>query len=401
MRLATQAMTSISILGSTGSIGQSTLSVVESLSGRFTVSALAAGRDLEGLTRQISRFRPRLVSVANERDVSELSEKLRAASVAPLPEIAFGEEGLVAVASLEGVDTVVSATVGAVGFLPTYKALSLGRRVCLANKETLVMAGELMTQAARDSGAELLPVDSEHNALHQCMRGEHLSEVKRLILTASGGPFRQTPLDLMREASVEEALAHPTWQMGSKITIDSATLMNKGLEVIEAGWLFGFAADRISVAVHPQSIVHSMIEMVDGSIIAQLGVTDMRLMIQYALTYPERLPTDLPALSLDKLSKLEFFEPDLERFPCLGLAYEAMREGGTMPAAMSAANEVAVASFLDRRIKFMEIPRVISETMNGHATKPCSSIEAVLEADRWARARAETVIAGQASMVGS
>ncbi|MEK6304616.1 MAG: 1-deoxy-D-xylulose-5-phosphate reductoisomerase [Acidobacteriota bacterium] len=394
-------MTSISILGSTGSIGQSTLSVVESLSGRFTVSALAAGRDLEGLTRQISRFRPRLVSVANERDVSELSEKLRAASVAPLPEIAFGEEGLVAVASLEGVDTVVSATVGAVGFLPTYKALSLGRRVCLANKETLVMAGELMTQAARDSGAELLPVDSEHNALHQCMRGEHLSEVKRLILTASGGPFRQTPLDLMREASVEEALAHPTWQMGSKITIDSATLMNKGLEVIEAGWLFGFAADRISVAVHPQSIVHSMIEMVDGSIIAQLGVTDMRLMIQYALTYPERLPTDLPALSLDKLSKLEFFEPDLERFPCLGLAYEAMREGGTMPAAMSAANEVAVASFLDRRIKFMEIPRVISETMNGHATKPCSSIEAVLEADRWARARAETVIAGQASMVGS
>lgn len=394
-------MTSISILGSTGSIGQSTLSVVESLSDKFTISALAAGRDLEGLTRQVSRFRPRLVSVANELDVSELKARLQSAGVAPLPEIVFGEEGLVAVASLEGVDTVVSATVGAVGFLPTYKALSLGRRVCLANKETLVMAGELMTRAARDSGAELLPVDSEHNALHQCMRGEKLSEVKRLILTASGGPFRQTALDAMREASVEQALAHPTWQMGSKITIDSATLMNKGLEVIEAGWLFDFGPDRISVAVHPQSIVHSMIEMVDGSIIAQLGVTDMRLMIQYALTYPERLPTDLPALSLDKLSKLEFFEPDLERFPCLRLAYEAMREGGTMPAAMSAANEVAVASFLDRRIKFMEIPRVISETMNGHASQPCSSIEAVLEADRWARERAESVIAGQASMVGS
>ncbi|MFY9610824.1 MAG: 1-deoxy-D-xylulose-5-phosphate reductoisomerase [Blastocatellia bacterium] len=391
-------MTSISILGSTGSIGQSTLSVVEALSDKFLVSGLAAGRDLEGLTRQVARFQPRLVSVGDEQDVSFLKTKLRAAGVDPLPEIAFGEEGLVAVASLEGVETVVSATVGAVGFLPTYKALSLGRRVCLANKETLVMAGELMTRAARESGAELLPIDSEHNALHQCMRGEHLSEVKRLILTASGGPFRQTPLELMRQATVEEALAHPTWQMGSKITIDSATLMNKGLEVIEAGWLFGFAADRVSVAVHPQSIVHSMIEMIDGSIIAQLGVTDMRLMIQYALTYPDRLPTDLPPLSLDKLSKLEFFEPDLERFPCLRLAYEAMREGGTMPAAMSAANEVAVAAFLDRRITFMEIPRVISETMNQHATQPCSSIEAVLEGDRWARSRAATVIAGQPSV---
>ena len=390
-------MTNVSILGSTGSIGQSTLSVVESLCDKFVVSALAAGRDLEGLARQVSRFHPDLVSVADEGDIGELKDRLRAAGVDPLPEIVFGEAGLVEVAAFDGVDIVVSATVGAVGFLPTYKALSLGRRVCLANKETLVMAGELMTRAAEDSGAELLPVDSEHNALHQCMRGEHLSEVKRLILTASGGPFRQTPLDLMCGASIEEALAHPTWQMGSKITIDSATLMNKGLEVIEAGWLFGFGADQISVAVHPQSIVHSMIEMIDGSIIAQLGVTDMRLMIQYALTYPERLPTDLPALSLEKLSRLEFFEPDLERFPCLGLAYDAMREGGTMPAAMSAANEVAVAAFLDGRIKFMDIPRVISQTMSGHVTEPCSSIEAVLEADRWARAMAESTISIQPS----
>src|SRR5262249_32868005 len=223
-------------------------------------------------------------------------------------------------------------------------------------------------------GAELLPVDSEHNALHQCMRGEQVREVKRLILTASGGPFRQTALEKMREATVEQALAHPTWQMGSKITIDSATLMNKGLEVIEAGWLFGFAADRISVAVHPQSIVHSMIEMVDGSIIAQLGVTDMRRMIQYAWTYPERLPSEVPALGFEKLSKLEFFEPDFERFPCLRLAYEAMREGGTMPAAMSAANEVAVASFLQRRISFMDIPAVIEATMFSHDKHPCSSI---------------------------
>jgi 1-deoxy-D-xylulose-5-phosphate reductoisomerase len=284
---------------------------------------------------------------------------------------------------------VVSATVGAVGFLPTYKALCQGRRVCLANKETLVMAGELMTRAARESRAELLPVDSEHNALHQCMRGEAVREVKRLILTASGGPFRDTSIDNMRQATVAEALAHPTWQMGSKITIDSATLMNKGLEVIEAGWLFDFTADRISVAVHPQSIIHSMIEMVDGSIIAQLGVTDMRLMIQYALTFPERLPTELPALGIDKLARLEFFEPDFERFPCLRLAYAAMKEGGTMPATLSAANEIAVASFLKKQIGFMDIPRVIESTMAAHNTEPCSSIEVVLEADRWARSHAE------------
>jgi len=387
-------MKSVSILGSTGSIGLSTLSVVDSLPDRFVVAGLAAGRDLEGLARQVARYRPRLVSIADERDIPALKENLRALGVDKLPEIAFGGEGLIAVACMDGVDTVVSATVGAVGFLPTYKALAMGRRVCLANKETLVMAGELMTRAAIESGAELLPVDSEHNALHQCMRGEHMREVKRLILTASGGPFRQTPVERMREATVEEALAHPTWQMGSKITIDSATLMNKGLEVIEAGWLFGFGADRISVAVHPQSIVHSMIEMVDGSIIAQLGVTDMRLMIQYALTYPDRLPTELPALGFDKLARLEFFEPDLERFPCLRLAYEAMREGGTMPAALSAANEIAVASFLNRRTKFMDIPRVIEATMEAHQTVPCSSIEAVLEADRWARSHAENLTEG-------
>lgn len=382
-------MKSLTILGSTGSIGLSTLSVVDSLSDKFLVAGLAAGRDLEGLAKQVARYSPRLVSVADERGIPILKEKLRALGVDKLPEISFGEEGLVAVACLDGVDTVVSATVGAVGFLPTYKALTLGRRVCLANKETLVMAGELMTRAAVEAGAELLPVDSEHNALHQCLRGEQLREVKRLILTASGGPFRQTPIDRMREATVEEALAHPTWQMGSKITIDSATLMNKGLEVIEAGWLFGFSADRISVAVHPQSIVHSMIELVDGSIIAQLGVTDMRLMIQYALTFPDRLPTELPALGFDKLARLEFSEPDLEKFPCLRLAYDAMREGGTMPAALSAANEIAVASFLNRRTKFMDIPRVIEETMHAHKTQPCSSIEAVLEADRSAREHAE------------
>ncbi|HEV8485685.1 MAG TPA: 1-deoxy-D-xylulose-5-phosphate reductoisomerase [Blastocatellia bacterium] len=391
-------MKKVSILGSTGSIGQSTLSVIQSLSDRFAVSALAAGRDLDKLVTQILRFRPKLVSVSSEGDVPVLRARLRAAAVS-IPEIAWGDEGLIEVACGEGTDIVVSATVGAVGFLPTYKALSLGRRVCLANKETLVMAGELMTGAARISGAELLPVDSEHNALHQCLRGERLDEVKRLILTASGGPFREISIEKMREATVKEALNHPTWQMGSKITIDSATLMNKGLEVIEAGWLFGFEPDRISAVVHPQSIVHSMVEMVDGSIIAQLGVTDMRLMIQYALTYPERLPTDLPALRLDQLSRLEFLEPDLERFPCLGLAYDAMRAGGTMPAAMSAANEVAVAAFLDQRIRFMDIPRIIASTMEAHNTEPCSSIESVLEADRWARSHAGSLVGAQKAEV--
>ena len=280
-------MKSLSILGSTGSIGQSTLSVVSSLPDRFVVGALAAGRDIDTLARQVAKYKPRLVSIANESDLPAFRAKLQELGVTRTPEIVHGERGLVDVATLDGIDVVVSATVGAIGFIPTYKALELGRRVCLANKETLVMAGELMTRAAKTSGAELLPIDSEHNALHQCLRGEQIREVKRLILTASGGPFRLASLEKMRGATVDEALAHPTWQMGSKITIDSATLMNKGLEVIEAGWLFGFGSDQISVAVHPQSIVHSMIEMIDGSILAQLGITDMRLMIQYALTYPE------------------------------------------------------------------------------------------------------------------
>jgi 1-deoxy-D-xylulose-5-phosphate reductoisomerase len=385
-------MKKLSILGSTGSIGQSTLSVVDFLKDDFQVVAMAAGKGIDEFARQVARYKPQLVSVADEQDLSVLQEKLREQGINKMPELASGEAGLVAVACHQEADTVVSATVGAVGFLPTYKALQLGRRVCLANKETLVMAGELMTRAARESGAELLPVDSEHNALHQCMRGEKMDEVKRLILTASGGPFREKSIEEIRQATVEKALAHPTWQMGAKITIDSATLMNKGLEVIEAGWLFNFKADKISVVVHPQSIIHSMIEMIDGSIIAQMGVTDMRLMIQYALTYPDRLAAQLPALNFEKMSKLEFFEPDFERFPCLRLAYEAMREGGTMPAAMSAANEIAVAAFLSRCIKFMDIPRIIEETMLAYEKQSCSNIEAVLEADRWARAHADTLV---------
>ena len=282
-------------------------------------------------------------------------------------------------------DCVVSATVGAIGFVPTLRALEAGKRVALANKETLVMAGELMTRAARSSGAELLPVDSEHNALHQCLRGEKSAEVRRIVLTASGGPFRTKDRADMDRATVTDALRHPTWNMGAKVTIDSATLMNKGLEVIEAHWLFGFEAHQIGILVHPESIVHSMIELVDGSVIAQLGITDMRHAIQYALTYPERHSSDLEPLDLTALSALHFEAPDHERFPCIALAYRALRAGGTLPAAMNAANEEAVRAFIDERISLTDIPRVIEAVMDGHSLQTLADLETVLNTDRAAR----------------
>jgi len=270
--------------------------------------------------------------------------------------------------------------------------LEAGKRVALANKETLVMAGELMTRAAKKCGAELLPVDSEHNALHQCLRGEQRGEVRRIVLTASGGPFRTKNKAEMKEATVAEAMRHPTWSMGAKITIDSATLMNKGLEVIEAYWLFGFGPDEIGILVHPESVIHSMIEMVDGSIIAQMGVTDMRHAIQYALTYPERHSCELPPLDLAAMSTLHFEAPDLERFPCVGLAYRALREGGTLPAAMNAANEEAVRAFIEERICLTEIPQVIEAVMNCHSNQPALDIDTILEADRSSRLAASSEI---------
>jgi 1-deoxy-D-xylulose-5-phosphate reductoisomerase len=279
-----------------------------------------------------------------------------------------------------------------VGFVPTLRALEAGKRVALANKETLVMAGELMTGAARASGAELLPVDSEHNALHQCLRGENASEVRRIILTASGGPFRTKSVTEMQESTVSEALRHPTWNMGAKITIDSATLMNKGLEVIEAHWLFGFPPDQIGIVVHPESVVHSMIELVDGSVIAQMGVTDMRHAIQYALTYPERHACELPALDLTSLSALHFEPPDIERFLCIGLAYRALRTGGTLPAAMNAANEEAVQAFINERICLTDIPKIIENVMNNHQTQPATNLDSVLAADKEGRELAANTI---------
>jgi 1-deoxy-D-xylulose-5-phosphate reductoisomerase len=385
-------MKQIAILGSTGSIGCNTLRVVDALKGGFSVAALGAGSNVGLLAEQVEQYRPRVVSASDEEGAEKLRYELRRRGVKP-PRVGVGVEGLCEVATCDGVEIVIGAVVGARGLLPVYRALELGRRVALANKETLVVAGELMTRAAEKSGAELLPVDSEHNALHQCLRGELRAEVRRLILTASGGPFRNSSKEDIENATPAQALRHPTWRMGAKITVDSATMMNKGLEVIEAHWLFNASADEIDILVHPQSVAHSMVELVDGSIIAQLGVTDMRHAIQYALTYPERLPAELPQLDLPLLGKLEFFAPDTEKFPCLALAYDALRRGGTQPAVLNAANEVAVAAFLDEKIKFGDIPRLIRAACEAHTPQPASSLDTALAADQWARDWVERKIA--------
>jgi 1-deoxy-D-xylulose-5-phosphate reductoisomerase len=382
----------ISVLGSTGSIGRNTLRVVESLGAEFRVVAMAAGRNVALLAEQCARHRPELVSVEDE-ECAELFRLELKKSDAPAPRVSVGEAGLVEVATHGAARCVVSAAVGAVGLVPTLRACEAGKRVALANKEALVIAGELMTGAAEKSGAEILPVDSEHNALHQCLRGEKRAEVRRLVLTASGGPFRTKSREEMERASVEEAMRHPTWRMGAKITIDSATLMNKGLEVIEARWLFGFGPDEISIVVHPESVVHSMIELIDGSVIAQLGATDMRHAIQYALTYPERRATPLAPLDLTRLGALHFEPPDAARFPCVSLAYRALRTGGTAPAALNAANETAVAAFLGGSIRLTDIPRVIERVLDAHDSQPVNDLSALISADTEARRAAASVVA--------
>lgn len=383
----------ISILGSTGSIGCNTLKVCEHLNGEFRVIALGAGKNIEVLADQIKRFQPELVSVDSEISAEKLQKILTTKDKGQrTPRIVIGEQGLIEAATHEQVETVVSATVGAIGFVPTLRAIEAGKRIALANKETLVIAGELMTKAARENKVEILPVDSEHNAIHQCLRGEKRSEVKRLILTASGGPFRTKSKSEIENATVAEALNHPNWKMGDKITIDSATLMNKGLEVIEARWLFDFSADEINVIVHPQSVVHSLVEFVDGSVIAQLGVTDMKHAIQYALTFPHRKPSCLPSLDFTKNSNLTFEEPDLEKFPCLALAYRALRTGGTLPAVLNAANEISVQAFLDGKIKLSEIAKINQAVMDSHNLQQVTTLETVLDADIQARKEAENLI---------
>ncbi len=389
----TDSLKTISILGSTGSIGRQCLNVVESLPGRFTIAAIAAGSNIALAAEQATRHHPKVVSVANEQDIQELRERLRAAGVDPLPELLFGREGMDRVATDPAAEIVVSAAVGVVGLPATYAAVKLGKTIALANKEVLVAAGELVTQAARQKNVALLPVDSEHNAIHQCLRAGQRAEVKRLVLTASGGPFRKTPANKMSGVTPEQALAHPNWKMGKRITIDSATLMNKGFEVIEARWLFGMELDQIDVVIHPQSTVHSMVEFVDGSVLAQLGPTDMRMPIQYALTYPERVSSNDCALDWTRLRKLDFAKVPGRKFPCLRLAREASRQGGALPCALNAADEEAIAAFLDGRLPFPGIAAVIESVLERMPKIAFADMDDVLAADAEARRLAQEEIA--------
>ena len=382
-------MRSLSILGSTGSIGRQTLAVVASLPDQFRILALAAGSNLDELLPQIERHHPEVVSVATPRLADEVSRRLREKGISPLPAIHHGRQGMLAVGTHPGADIVVSAAVGVVGLEATYEAVKLGRTVALSNKEVLVAAGELVMAAASKSSRELLPVDSEHNAVHQCLRAGTHPEVRRIVLTASGGPFRKTPLKALESVTPAQALAHPNWRMGNRITIDSATMMNKGFEIIEARWLFGVRPDQIDVVIHPQSTVHSMVEYVDGSVLAQLGPTDMRMPIQYALTYPQRVASKQIALDWAKLRRLDFERASTRRFPCLRLAREAMNKGGAWPCALNAADEIAVAAFLEQRLPFLGIPEVIERVLSRTPRVRFENMDDVLAADAEARRQAQ------------
>src|SRR5215469_1889135 len=375
----------IAILGSTGSIGRQTLDVLESHPGRFEVVAMAAGSNIALAAEQVAKHHPKLVSVGTEAGARELCHALQGLRDSKPLEVLYGPEGMMRVATHPDASIVVSAAVGVVGLPGTYEAIEAGKDIALANKEVLVAAGEVVMAAVHRRKVTLLPVDSEHNAIHQCLRAGESREVKRLVLTASGGPFRKTPLARIAKATPKEALAHPNWKMGRRITIDSATLMNKGFEVIEAKWLFRMDLDKIHVVIHPQSTIHSMVEFVDGSILAQLGPTDMRMPIQYALTYPERMSSNECALDWASLRKLEFEEVPAAKFPCLALARHAIREGGPMPCALNAADEVAVAAFLDHRLPFLAIAAVIERVLEKMPRTSMHSIADVLAADVEAR----------------
>lgn len=383
-------MKTISILGSTGSIGTQVLDIVSRLPERLKVVGLAAHRNVELLAEQVLQYHPSVVSIGTEEDARRLRTELehRTSNVQQRTsnvEIVWGHEGLTRVATVAEAQTVVVSVAGAIGLAPTIEAIKAGKEIALASKEVLVAAGSLVTRLADEHGVRLLPIDSEHSALLQCLNGEDPKTIRRLILTASGGAFRDCPVESLRTATIEQALAHPNWTMGRKITIDSATLMNKCLEIIEAHWLFGVEPQEIEVVIHPQSIVHSMVEFDDGSTIAQLGVPDMRLPIQYALLYPERPETGLPRLDITQCGRLDFREPDLERYPALSLAYEALGRGGTMPAVMNAANEVAVGLFLDGRIDFLDICGITKKVMENHSPVTDPNLDQILEADAWAR----------------
>jgi len=376
-------MKRIAILGSTGSIGCSTLKVIESYPDRFAVVSLAAGKNFEAALEQAIRWQPKMISIADERDAEKLQHGLKDKGFSDI-QVLQGPAGTVQVATHPEADFVVSAIVGVAGLEATYEAVKVGKPIGLANKECMVAAGEIITAEARKQRVPILPIDSEHNAVHQCLRGGRMEEVQRIWLTASGGPFRNTPKSQFSSITVEQALNHPTWRMGKRITIDSATLMNKGFEVIEACRLFNLPPSRVEVIVHPQSTIHSMVEFVDGSILAQFSVTDMRLPILYALTYPERIESDMRFPVMD-LRHLDFQPPDMEKFPCLRLAYEAVKAGGVQPVALNAADEIAVAAFLDGQIGFDDIPRVIEQVLSATKTRDLTSISQVLEVDSQAR----------------
>jgi 1-deoxy-D-xylulose-5-phosphate reductoisomerase len=382
-------MKAISILGCTGSIGTNTVAVVRAFPERFRVVGLSAGNDAKGLAAQIADFKPKVISVATREALEVLGKLVDLSGM----EVGCGESAMVRVACEPSAELVVSAAVGAAGLVPTLAAIQAGKDVALANKETLVMAGEIMTREQVARGTKLIPIDSEHCALHQCLAGRNLSSVRKLWLTASGGPFRQRAADSFANITVEEALNHPTWRMGRKISIDSATLMNKALEIVEARWLFGVDGDRIDVTVHPESAVHSLVEFNDGTWLAQLGRTDMRIPIQYALSYPEVWATPLEPMDLGRVLQLNFEPPDHERFKSLGLAHHALKKGGTAPAAMNAANEVAVQAFLDGAIAFPAITEIVADVLSKHPSRGATDLNDVLAADRESRIEARNACA--------
>jgi 1-deoxy-D-xylulose-5-phosphate reductoisomerase len=376
----THTIKKISILGSTGSIGISTLDICRQHPDRFEVVGLAAGRNIDLLKQQISEFKPQIVSVHSEEDYKKITSE-----ISPTTEVVFGSEGTCAVATVTDCDLVISAIVGAAGLAPTLAAIEKGKSIGLANKESMVIAGEIMSERAAKNNVKILPVDSEHSAIFQCLNGENADDINKIVLTASGGPFLHTPKSDFEQITKEQALKHPNWDMGAKITIDSASMMNKGLEVMEAHWLFHMPIDKIDVVVHPQSIIHSMVEFVDASVVAQLGEPDMRVPIAYALSYPRRITTKVKPLNLIKHRELTFYEPDFEKFKCLKLAFEVASKGKTYAPVLNAANEVAVAAFLQDKIRFIQIPELIDMCLQNHEPVSIDSIDTILSADRWAR----------------
>ena len=387
-------MRHLAILGSTGSIGQNALSVVESHSDEFVVAGLAANTSVDRIEQQVRQFRPRLVALSSEEDASRLRKRLKDVKAV---EVLSGTEGISAVATIAEVDLVLDAIGGAAGLLPTLEAIQSGKDLAFVNKEVLVMCGSLIMEAAKENNVRLLPVDSEISAIFQCLSNVNgddckRAEIHRLILTGSGGPFRETPLERLDSVTPQQALQHPNWKMGAKVTIDSATMMNKGFEVIESKWFFDVKLSQIEVVIHPESIIHSMVEFVDGSLLAQLGVSDMRLPIQYALTYPCRLPTSVPRLDLSQIGALHMEPVDSEKFPCLELAYSAAKVGGTLPTVLSSADEVVVQAFLNRQIGFMDIPNYLEEVMTRHDVTFQPTLDDILSADQWARSVAHELI---------